>query len=61
MDKRMVLFERFGIYYLTTYENYYSPISNARIIYKMNEFETVEDMIKYCINNFGSYPYIICE
>ena len=51
---KMVVYKSDGIYYVTTEENYNAPISNARAIHKMKDFESADEVIEYFCTHFGS-------
>lgn len=51
---KTVIYEIGGIYYTTTEENYKARIVDAKAIHKMQDFNSVEEIIEYYCKYFGS-------
>ena len=51
---KMIIYKIDGIYYVTTEENYKARIQNARAIYKMQDFNSAEEIIEYYCKYCGS-------
>lgn len=51
---KTVIYKVGGIYYTTTEANYKARISNARLVNKMQDFNSVEEIIEYFGKYFGS-------
>ena len=51
---KMVIFTRYGEFYVTTEENYNARIVDARAIHKMQDFNSAEEIIEYYCKYFGS-------
>lgn len=49
----MVIYKVGGIYYCTTEENYNARIQDARAIYKLETFDSAEEIIEYYCTHFG--------
>ena len=60
---KIVIYKTGGIYYTTTEENYNAGIQNARAIYKMQDFNSAEEIINYCCKYLGNKTedFIIME
>lgn len=51
---KTVIYKVGGIYYTTTEANYKAGIRNARIVNKMQDFESAEEIIEYFNRYLGS-------
>lgn len=51
---KMVIYKAGGSYYVTSEENYNARIQNARLIHKMQDFNSANEVIEYFCKYFGS-------
>jgi hypothetical protein len=51
---KTVIYKVGGIYHTTTEANYKARISNARLVHKMQDFNSAEEIIEYFCKYFGS-------
>ena len=51
---KTVIYKVGGIYYTTTEANYQARIRNTRLVNKMQDFESAEEIINYFNRYFGS-------
>lgn len=60
---KTVIYKVDGVYYTTTEENYKARVQNARLIHKMQDFNSAEEIIEYFNTYFGSKAedFIIIE
>ena len=60
---KLVIYKALGTICVTTEENYNARIQNARAIHKLDAFDSVEEVIAYYCNHFGSKveDFIIIE
>lgn len=60
---KTVIYKENGVYKTTTEENYNRPVQNAREIYIMNGFESVEEIIEYLVKwcRYNREDFIVIE
>ena len=51
---KMVIYKAGGTYYVTTEENYNARVQNARLVHKMQDFKSANEVIEYFCTYFGS-------
>ena len=52
----MVIYKIFGVYHVTTLENYNAAIQDARKIQKLADFSSAAEIIDYYCKWFGCNP-----
>lgn len=60
---KTVIYKALGIYYATTERNFYAQIRNARLVQRLDGFNSAAEIIKYYCKYFGSKAedFIIIE
>ena len=53
---KTVIYKVAGIYHATTEANYHARIQNARLIHKMQDFNSAQEIVDYYCAYFNSQP-----
>ena len=54
-ERKMVIYESLGDLFLTTKENYNSPVQNSRLVQNMSRvgFKSVQEIIDYFVDHYN--------